>query len=1037
MRLERGLYELPTTRAVSAALAGHPAALVELADVDPAEAPALLGRHVGRLVERALRAVPGASDAERRAGQAALVNALVEQLEGLAPRALAAGADRLADPAVLKALLEPAVPPALPRHPRHPEIPLGASALLVNGRDEPRIGTAVRSELESADAVDLLCAFVKWHGLRVVEEALSDAIARGIAVRVLTTTYMGATERKALDRLVELGADVRVSYDTRTTRLHAKAWLFHRRSGFATAYIGSSNLSRTALLEGLEWNVRLAAAEQPHLIETITATFENHWRDGGFEPYDPARDRDRFDDAIAAERGTRPVDATVLLGLDVRPYPFQQEILDSLEAERVIHARWHNLVVAATGTGKTVLAALDYQRLRASGLVDSLLFVAHRRELLEQSLSTFRSVLRDGAFGELFVGGDRPDRWTHVFASVQSLSRLDLDAVAADRWSMVVVDEFHHAEAPTYSRLLDHLRPRVLLGLTATPERTDGRDVRRWFDGRFAAELRLWEAVDRGLLCPFQYFGVADDTDLSAVQWRRGGYATEELERVYTGDDARVRKVVQALRNTVADLASMRALGFCVSVAHAEYMSRRFNDHGIAAIAVSGETAPDVRADALRALRDRRLNIVFAVDLFNEGVDVPELDTVLFLRPTESATVFLQQLGRGLRLAPDKPCLTVLDFIGNQHAKFRFDLRYRALTGVPRGELREQIEAGFPYLPSGCHVELDRVAASTVIANVTRALRVPWRDLVRELREMGDVPLATFLERAGLDLADLYRQRDQGWTDLRRQAGFERRPAGPDDAVLGRAMKRFVHVDDAERIRAYVQLLSARAGVMAAEGRGRGARLEAMLHHALWTSALPVAEADRALGRVHAEPARREELVELLELRADQLERVTSPVQPRGALPLHVHGHYSRDEALAAFGDTSIASMRQGVRYYPDERADVFFITLRKTERHYSPTTRYADYALAPDLFHWESQSTTSDDSPTGRRYIEHLARGSTVHLFIRETKTGGVAGAPPYLYAGTARYVSHKGSRPMQIVWKLDAPLPPELYVAAKVASA
>ena len=205
----------------------------------------------------------------------------------------------------------------------------------------------------------------------------------------------------------------------------------------------------------------------------------------------------------------------------MRPRPYQSEILDRLEAERVIHGRWRNLVVAATGTGKTVIAALDYRRLRAAGEVDRLLFIAHREEILRQSLSTFRHVLRDGAFGESFVAGQRPGTWQHVFASVQSLARIDLTDFSPDRFDMVIVDEFHHAEAPTYARLLAHLRPRVLLGLTATPERTDGRDVTEWFGGRISAELRLWEALDRGLLCPFQYFGIHDDVDLSGVAWRR------------------------------------------------------------------------------------------------------------------------------------------------------------------------------------------------------------------------------------------------------------------------------------------------------------------------------------------------------------------------------------------------------------------------------------------------------------------------------------------------------------------------------------
>lgn len=359
--------------------------------------------------------------------------------------------------------------------------------------------------------------------------------------------------------------------------------------------------------------------------------------------------------------------------------------------------------------------------------------------------------MRDGAFGELYVGGERPEAWRHVFASVQSLAQVDLARLPPKHFDMVVVDEFHHAMADTYVRLLSHLSPQVLVGLTATPERMDGQDVKQWFDGRIAVELRLWEALDRGLLSPFQYFGVHDDVDVSHVAWKRGGYELGTLSQVYTGNDIRTRKVVEEVRQRVADVRQMRALGFCVSIEHAEYMARKFREYGIPAASVSSRTRVEERNEALRALRERSVNVLFAVDLFNEGLDVPEVDTVLFLRPTESTTVFLQQLGRGLRHSQDKPCLTVLDFIGQQHSRFRFDTRFRALTGTSRRELERQVEHGFPYLPAGCHIALDRVATGIVLQNIRRALNLGWKGLVTELRSLGDVGLTRFLEETGIE----------------------------------------------------------------------------------------------------------------------------------------------------------------------------------------------------------------------------------------------------------------------------------------------
>jgi superfamily II DNA or RNA helicase len=917
------------------------------------------------------------------------------------------------------------------RFPERPETPLSASALLVNGRDQPRIGHEVARELVSADQVDLLCAFVKWHGLRVLEEQIEALHRRGGRLRVITATYIGATEKRALDRLVDLGAEVKVSYETRTTRLHAKAWFFRRATGLHTAYVGSSNLSRTALLDGLEWNVRLSSVEQPHLLDTFAATFEEYWADPSFEAYDPDRDGQRLDVALAKERGGPTALPLEITALDVQPYGYQREVLDELAAEREVHGHWRNLVVMATGTGKTVVAALDYRRLRHAGVVDSLLFVAHREEILAQSRAVFRHVLRRGDFGERFVAGDRPNEWRCVFASVQSLSQLELDQLDPERFDMVVVDEFHHAMAPTYARLLKHVRPKVLLGLTATPERADGSDVRAWFDGRTAVELRLWEALERGLLAPFQYFGAHDGVALDGLRWKRGqGYDAGELSNLYTGNEARVRLILQAVLDKVTEPRAMRALGFCVGIDHAEFMARRFTQAGVPSRAVTARTGIHERARALRELAERRVNVLFTVDLFNEGIDLPTIDTVLFLRPTESATIFLQQLGRGLRLSEDKSCLTVLDFIGQQHTQFRFDLRYRALTGVTRLGLVREVERGFPTLPAGCHIELDRVVSDLVLANVRRSLRIPWRALAEELRQRGDCSLTDFLAETGLEVGDLYRIRRGGWVALRRLAGLDDRSAGPHDERLSGAIGRMLHLDDPERLAFLRELLAGHIPPELQRVDARIRRLAAMLHFALWGANEPASNLEQSLRRIWDNAGRREELLLLADVLYDGIRRVTTPLDTTGHVPLHVHARYSRDEALAAFGVTNPGTVRQGVKWVEAERADLFFVTLRKTEAHYSPTTMYNDRAITPELFQWESQSTTTERSVTGQRYLHHAERGSSVHLFVRETKEAdGALGAPPYLYAGPMTYVEHAGERPMRIVWRLDRVLPADVF--------
>ena len=424
--------------------------------------------------------------------------------------------------------------------------------------------------------------------------------------------------------------------------------------------------------------MKVTRRDLPETIDKIAATFESYWNSSEFEYYSEDQ-KERLARALKAEKYFDANNAEVYT-MDIAPYSYQQEILDKLEAERAVRGYTRNLVVAATGTGKTVISALDYKRFckQHPGMPCRLLFVAHREEILRQSLYTFRAILKDANFGELFVGSYRPESIDHLFLSIQTFNSQDFAAkIAPNFYDYIVVDEFHHAAAPTYQKLLSYYQPQILLGLTATPERMDGKSVLPYFNNRIAAEIRLPEAIDRKLLCPFQYFGVTDTADLSGLKWRTGGYDKNELSNLYTLSgmvaERRADLVVNSILKYVTDIDEVKGLGFCVSIAHAQFMARYFNTHGIPSMALTGDSPDEERNAAKQRLVSGELRFLFVVDIYNEGVDIPEVNTVLFLRPTESLTVFLQQLGRGLRLAENKDCLTVLDFIGQANKKYNFE----------------------------------------------------------------------------------------------------------------------------------------------------------------------------------------------------------------------------------------------------------------------------------------------------------------------------------------------------------------------------
>lgn len=1031
--LTPGLREELVTTGLEARLADLEEGRIERRAVDDTESHPLALRHATGLVSEWLRTTAKAAGADR----AALVNDLARLLSDDLLRR-----HELVTPAQLLTGILPAGDgvhqPALPER---PQVPLTANELLVNDRKQPSIGSQLKSELQSAQNVDLICAFVIWSGVVTLLDELEAVVTRGGRVRVITTTYMGATDPKAVRALQEAGADVRVAFDAQRTKLHAKAWILDRPRGLSTAFVGSSNLSHTALHAGLEWNVRLAEAEAASVLERMRATFDTYWADDAFEDFLAGRDDDRLAEALGRQRAGKKADAVSFAGLDVLPHPHQRRMLEDLMVQRDRHDRHRNLVVAATGTGKTVVAALDYAALCARARRRlSLLFVAHREQILKQSQATFQAVLKDPNFGERLGGGIVPKDGQHVFAMIQSLKRGAIEQLDPARFDVVVVDEFHHAEAPSYKVLLDHLEPTELLGLTATPERMDGKDVTAWFDRRIAVELRVWEAIDRGYLAPFQYFGVADSVDFSNLTWRRGGYDQRELEDLVTGDDVRVKRTVRAIEQLHAAPERMRALGFCVSVAHAEFMATRFTELGLASVSVSGGTPEADRQAALQRLRAGDIRCIFSVDVLGEGVDVPNVDTVILLRPTQSATVFAQQLGRGLRLSDDKAYLTVIDLIGQQHRRFRFEDRLRAIVDEHNGTVRRQAEEGFPYLPSGCSLVLDAQSREIVLQNLKRAATsTQWQTLVEELQELGDVGLGAWADQTGRRISDLYRLPDRSWTRLRRDAELPVAEPAPDEAAVLRGVRRLDHIDDPERTSFYRLVLAAPAPPTVGSLTQRQQRLLAMLLVGIG-AARPGDDLESALGRLWPHQSIRSELCELFGVLNDRSDRLERPLSPTGDVPVALHAQYTRAEALLAYGDGSVgkpSSSREGVRWLPEAQTDLLFVTLRKSERSFSPSTMYRDYALSRSLFHWESQNATHDGSDTGQRYINHRERGSDIVLFVRETESRANGTGAPFTCLGPVDYVSHAGNRPMQVTWKLRDPLPEALLETSQLIAA
>ncbi len=468
-----------------------------------------------------------------------------------------------------------------------------------------KLYTELQKEIGSANEIRLMISFIKKRGLALLLPQLKDFTNRGGALKVITTTYMKATDYEAIKQLAVLkNTEIKITYDETSERLHAKAYIFLRETGFNTAYIGSSNMSEQALDSGTEWNVKVTQMEQPRMMKTIIGAFDASWWAEGYETFVNGKDDIRLKKALN-ERTDTGINYNVLKL--IRPFDFQQEILEKLQMEREVRGHRRNLVIAATGTGKTVIAANDYKRFANSHERARLLFVAHREEILNQSLRTFQEVLCDYNFGEKWYGGEEPINYEYVFASKDTLhNRLDEVHLPEDYYDYIVIDEVHHIAAGSYRKIIEYFKPKILLGLTATPERMDGYDITQDFDGTISAEIRLDDALNKGLLAPFHYYGITDSVDYSEVTWDKGHYVASELSHIYTYNDVRTGVILKSLETylTSSNIHNVRALCFCVDQEHARYMAAKFTLCGLKADVLTSENA-QMRGTLYRKLKNK------------------------------------------------------------------------------------------------------------------------------------------------------------------------------------------------------------------------------------------------------------------------------------------------------------------------------------------------------------------------------------------------------------------------------------------------
>ncbi|MCO6384917.1 DUF3427 domain-containing protein [Oceanicola sp. 502str15] len=868
-------------------------------------------------------------------------------------------------------------------------------ARLTTGGNDPLL-PLLAERLDQAQSVDLAVAFAMDSGVALLEPWLRELLARGGRLRIVVGDYLDTTDPTALGRLHDLeGAELYV-FETGGLSFHPKAWLFRAADKRGAAIVGSSNLSQSALSDGVEWNLhsedaadQVATAFEDLLGRPQVRSLTLNWIEA-YAKRRRSRPLPEFTAQIVAEEDPPP-----------DPHSIQAEALEALARTRQ-HDFRAGLVVLATGLGKTWLAAFDTLAVNAQRI----LFVAHRDEILTQAMAAFRRIRPEATLGR-YTGSEKAPEADILFASVQTLGRVGhLRQFAPDHFDYLVVDEFHHAAARTYQSVIGHFTPRFLLGLTATPDRSDGADLLGLCGENLVYSCDLFRGIDAGRLSPFHYFGVPDDVDYAQIPWRSGQFDPTALEAVLA-TQARAQNALEQYR----DKAKGPAIGFCCSMLHADYMAEVFNAAGIRAVSVHSGPGSAPRASSLVALGRGEIDILFAVDMFNEGVDVPEIGTVLMLRPTESAIIWLQQLGRGLRKVEGK-ILQVIDYIGN-HRSFLTKVATLLQSGSGDRSISNRLDtvvSGNFQMPAGCEITYDLEVIETL-----RALLRP-REGAAEIEAF----YRDFRDRTGArpTAAELYRNafdpRASGhgsWFTFVRDMGdaLPERPFATHGRLLSDIEKPRVLNRDA-----LIGLRDLASGRAPTEG---ASELAFNTHVTAEGTRLARPDATGDLGNL---------VDELVEWRLAEMPLVRAAAEPKPTFEgkpdtLVPFQRYFVPDIAAHFGvEWANHLWRTGMKPLPDKKIMILLAGVANQEQV------YPNEFLSPTRLQWFSQNQTKQEGKHGR--ILNGKEGHAVHLFVRRgNKVNGKVN--PFIYCGQPRFTGWEGEKPIKVQWDLSTPVPSSLW--------
>lgn len=923
--------------------------------------------------------------------------------------------------------------------------------LIINS-DKGNLLTEIIKSLNDCKRFYFSVAFINFSGLQLLLDPLKQAADRGVEGRIITSTYLNFTEVKALEKIKEFSnIDLKIFNNVSEKGFHTKVYIFEYEDEFKVI-IGSANITQSALKSNIEWNVGIISKENSEFMSEVLKEYEYLW-----EISDEASEEliNKYNDFLSKFQKPQFSGHLIFENSEyITPNKMQKQAMENLERIRS-YGEKKALVVAATGTGKTYMSAFDVR----SNKPKKLLFVVHREEILRKAKETYEKLLTnvDITFG-LFTGNVKETKADYLFSTIQTLTRYYKN-FRKDEFEYIIIDEAHHATSPTYQRVLNYFSPKFLLGMTATPERSDNMNVFDLFDNNVAIEVRLHDALEDDLVIPFHYFGITDieGIDLSDVDIDDISEITKRLKV-----NERVDFIIEKMNFYGHDGNKRKCLGFCVSIEHAEYMTKEFNKRGYTSVCLHGGHSPEIRTQYINRLEDEYdpLQVIFTVDIFNEGVDIPSINTVLMLRPTNSPIIFIQQLGRGLRKHESKSFLTVLDFIGNHSKVFLIAIALNGSRYYDKESLKVAIATDFANIPGATHIQMDEISKERILEQIDRENFNSMKYLKEEYFEFkkvnsGRVPylLMDYLKFDGAPDPIKFINKEKSY--LHFVAKVEK------DDYLKRLLLNETFESILKELSSKLPLKRVYEFVI----------LKYLLQHKVITIQIARREILKHIKQVdddsvlHAFETLNQDYYDSVQKKTKQrliifkdykatktlefekvlmdkeyynfindvisygINRYEKEFKSEyyGVPHFKLYEQYRMVDAALLSNYRKLHSSFRGSGLLANEKDYFLFIDLHKDE-DIKDSLKYKDKFIDQKYFQWQTPNTTAQGSERGQNIIYNKERGYKLHLFVRKFKEidGKIE---PYIYIGKGNTVEYQGEKPITIIFELENEIPIHLY--------